>query len=344
MTHHSTDNESSHLIKVQRQNVLNNSFALKQAQDQLGLGGLLFEGDYVFAKRQLVRLFEVSDATIERYLEKHDNELKYNGYQVLKGKKLKEFKDLFAVSLMDEGDKFPPALGVFSFRAVLNFAMLLEESEKAKEIRSRILDITLSVIKTRAGGDTKLINQRDTNFLPAVVKEDNYRKKFTQALKDYLNMDSGKYALYTNKIYRATFLEDAAEYRKILRLEEKKELRNTLYSEVLNAIAAFENGLAVQMQQFYQDKQRQLEPFELDEMIDQAQKNPFLQPHLQDARIKMSSRDLGLRDTLHQKLSPYIEPMSDEEYEKFLGSASKSLEEQLKNPDVLDVLKRLKDK
>jgi hypothetical protein len=343
MTHHSSDNESSHLIKVQRQNVLNNNFALKQAQDQLGLGGLLFEGDYVFTKRQLVRLFEVSDATIERYLEKHDDELRHNGYQVLKGKKLKEFKGLCAASLIDEDTKIT-VLGVFSFRAVLNLAILLEESQKAKEIRSRILDITLSVIKTRAGGDTKLINQRDTNFLPAAVKQENYRKKFTQALNDYLNMDSGKYALYTNKIYRAIFLENAAEYRKILRLEEKQELRNTLYSEVLNAIAAFENGLAAQMQQFYQDKQRQLEPSELDEMIDQAQNNPFLQPHLQDARIKMSSRDLGLRDTLHQKLSPYIEPMSDEEYEKFLGSASKSLEEQLKNPDVLDVLKRLKDK
>ncbi len=56
-----------------------------------------------------------------------------HGYQLLKGKNLKEFKDLVDVSLINEGNK-APLLGVFSFRAVLNLAMLLTESERAKAV------------------------------------------------------------------------------------------------------------------------------------------------------------------------------------------------------------------
>ncbi len=44
------------------------------------------------------------------------------------------------------------SLGMFSFRAVLNLAMLITESHKAKSIRSKILDIVLDVIAQKAGG------------------------------------------------------------------------------------------------------------------------------------------------------------------------------------------------
>ena len=37
-------------------------------------------------------------------------------------------------------------LGIFSFRAVLNLAMLVTESERAKTIRSRMLNIVIDVI------------------------------------------------------------------------------------------------------------------------------------------------------------------------------------------------------
>lgn len=42
-----------------------------------------------------------------------------------------------------------PQLGVFNFRAFLNLGMLLTESEKAKTLRSVVLDIVLDTINKR---------------------------------------------------------------------------------------------------------------------------------------------------------------------------------------------------
>lgn len=61
-------------------------------------------------------------------------------------------------------------------------AMIISESEKAKEIRSVLLDIVIDVINKKAGGSTKYINQRDEEFLNSWVNEENYRKEFTDVL------------------------------------------------------------------------------------------------------------------------------------------------------------------
>jgi hypothetical protein len=68
-----------------------------------------------------------------------------------------------------------------------------------------------------------------------------------------------------------------------------------------------------------------------------AEQNPYLQPIIEDARIKMASRDLGFRDALHQKLEAYIQSVPESDFEKFLGEASRSLKEQLSDPSLLAV-------
>ncbi len=141
----------------QRQNILNNRYALQAAEQHLALGGTHFDGATVFTKQQVVALFNISDATVERYIASHGAELKANGYTLLRGEKLNEFKGLSDVTLINEGNK-APVLGVFSFRAVLNLAMLLTESERAKAVRSRLLDIVMDVLAERTGGHTKFIN------------------------------------------------------------------------------------------------------------------------------------------------------------------------------------------
>lgn len=115
-----------------RQNILNNRYALKQVEKHLAWTGTFFYGELVFTKQQVIELFGISDATIERYLSLHDNELKANGYQLLRGAKLKKFKELAFGTLINEGSK-TTVLGVFSFRAVLNLGMLLTESEPARK-------------------------------------------------------------------------------------------------------------------------------------------------------------------------------------------------------------------
>lgn len=205
-----------------RQNILNNSYALRQAEKHLALGGVEFNGERLFTKSQLMEIFGISDATVERYIANHSNELKSNGYRLIKGRELKEFKGLEHVSFINEGNK-APTIGVFNYRAVLNFAMLLVESEQAKIIRTRLLDIVIDTLAERAGGHTKYINQRDENYLLASFQEESYRKQFTDALDECVEGNNWKYARFTNLVYQSIFHEDAAEYRKVLNLAQKRK-------------------------------------------------------------------------------------------------------------------------
>ncbi|WP_404416567.1 hypothetical protein [Marinospirillum sp.] len=331
--------ESSH----DRQNILNNRYALQQAEQHLALGGVVFDGETVFTKAQVVALYDVSESTIEKYLVSHADELKANGYTLLRGKKLKEFKESLDGAVTNYGTK-TSVLGVFSFRAVLNLGMLLTESEPARELRSRLLDIVLDVMAERVGGHTRFINQRDENYLVSALQEENYRRQFTDALDNYVEGSHWKYARFTNLIYQSIFHENAAEYKKVLNLAAKSNIRETLYSEVLNLIASYESGIAHELERASVAQDRKLTQKEAEKLFASFEQHPLFKPLILDARTKMASRDLCFRDALHEKLEAYIQSVPEADFERFLGEKSRSLEEQLSDPDTLAVLKRLKDR
>ena len=314
-----------------RQNILNNSYALRHAEKHLALGGVEFDGERVFTKNQLVDLFDVSDATIERYIANNLDELKNNGYIILRGKNLKEFKEVADGALINEGTK-TSVLGVFKFRAVLNLAMLLVESEQAKIIRTRLLDIVIDTLAERAGGHTKFINQRDEDYLVASFKEESYRKQFTDALNEYVDANGWKFGKLTN------------EYRSVLKLHQHDKIRDTMYSEVLTLIASFEAGLAHEIKQKSLQIGRKLTYKEAEAILTTMEKHPLYEPMLVDVRTKMASRDLCFRDALHEKLEAYVRAVPEGDFERFLGEKSKSLEERLNDPETLEVFKRLKDR
>ena len=89
------DNKQS-ISNIERQNVLNNRFAVEAIQKALNIEALFFDGQYCFTKQMVANFYEVEERTIERYLETHEQELKHNGYFLCKGKSLKEFKLQFA--------------------------------------------------------------------------------------------------------------------------------------------------------------------------------------------------------------------------------------------------------
>lgn len=331
--------ESSH----DRQNILNNRYALKQAEKHLDLGGVEFQGETVFTKAQVMKLFEVSERTVERYLATHSDELGNNGHRVLKGKKLKEFKNLNHGTDTNDGTK-TSVLSIFSFRALLNLGMLLTESEPARLLRSRLLDIVLDVMAERAGGHTKFINQRDENYLLASFQEENYRRQFTDALDNYVEGNHWKYARFTNLIYQSIFHENATEYKKVLKLAEKEKIRETMYSEILNLIASFESGIAHELEMESNKKGEKLTQKEAEKLFASFEQHPLFRPLILDARTKMASRDLCFRDALHEKLEAYVQSVPEADFERFLGEKSKSLEEQLSDPETLAVFKRLKDR
>lgn len=328
---------------IDRQNILNNKIAVENIQTYLGVKGMLFKGEYRYTRQQIIDFYGIDNSTIDRYLSQNEDELKHNGYVNLKGKELKEFKEEFGW-MLQEGAK-APQLGIFNFRSFLNLGMILTESEKAKALRSKILDIVIDTLNQKLGGSTKFINQREEDFLIAMAREPVYRKEFTEALNKYLEMGNYKYAVYTDAIYKAIFLEKASEYKVILKLKEKENMRDTLYSEVLRLIASFEVGIADSMKLKFEKLNRKLQPIELDTLIDEFSKQRFWMPQIEDARSKMASRDYGLRNIIHERLKPYINSLSAEDYDKFLGDKSKDLLQRvIENPDLLDVFKRLKDR
>jgi hypothetical protein len=112
---------------IDRQNILNNPFALKEVEKAAGINGIQFEGKTVVLKEQVAAFFEVTPRTIDNYLEKNGEELKQNGYEVIRGKRLKDFKLVIQEQSGNEIDFVTktPAIGIFDFRAFLNLAMLI---------------------------------------------------------------------------------------------------------------------------------------------------------------------------------------------------------------------------
>lgn len=323
---------------IQRQNILNNKYAIQRIQEYVGMEGMLFEDEFRFTKAMVADFFQVDISTIDRYLTAHETELKHNGYILSKGKQLKEFKLQFG-HLINKATK-TTSLGLFNFKSVLNLAMLLKESDNAQLLRSKMLDIVIDTINQKTGGGTKFINRRDANYLPAAINESKYRKDFTSALGKYVNMGNYKYSLYTDKIYQCVFRENAKEYKQILKLADNDNARDTMYTEVLQSIASFETGLAYEIEKKSKELNRLLEPYEVDDIIKEFTNHPQQHPYIEDARIKMASRDLHFRDALHQKLEEYIQSVSPADFEHFLGEQSVEFDKQLE--EAKEVMQRLK--
>lgn len=329
---------------IDRQNILNNRFAVEKVQSQIGITGMLFNGEYLFTKQMVADFYEVDTSTIDRYLSSHGEELKHNGYVLCKGKSLKEFKLQFA-HLINEASK-TTQLGLFNFRAFLNIGMLLTGSEKAKQVRSIMLDLVISTINEKTGGGTKYINRRDVNYIPAAITEENYRKNLTSAISQcVIGHLTYKYSLITDYIYKAIFKENAKEYREILKLDSKDNVRHTLYAEVLLVISSFENGVGAAIRERYKAKHGMcLTLEEVEHIVNELAEHPMQKPYLNDARTKMASRDYSFRDAYHGNIANYLRAVTPEEFERFIGDQSIDFDHILtENKDVLKRLKQAED-
>ena len=290
---------------------------MAEIQNQTGLQGIIFEGRLRFTKAMVASFFEVEVRTIERYVSENLEEISANGYEIIKGKRLKDFlncvlnQDVPDINVGNISNR-PPQIALFDF------------------------------INQRTGGSTKYINQRDRDFISAFLQEENYRREFTDALRDYVSMGNSKYAIYTDKIYQSIFREKAQEYKQVLHLSKRDSVRDTMYSEVLYLIASYECGLAAMIKDQSTQLGRKLNNWELSDLFSAFESLPLWKPLILRARTKMASRDMALRDAFHMQLEEYIKPLEAEEYEKFLGVAGDELE--LLMHENQDVLKRLKER
>lgn len=77
--------------QIDRQNILNNDLAVNEIQLQTGMQGILFDGKLCFTKAMVATYFEIEQRTIERYVSDYQEEISSNGYEIIKGKRLKAF-------------------------------------------------------------------------------------------------------------------------------------------------------------------------------------------------------------------------------------------------------------
>ena len=333
--------------RIDRQNILNNEMALQEIQNASNIRWIVFEGKVCLTKSMVATFFNIEARTVERYVSDNADELMKNGYEILRGQRLKDFiqcvheQDVPDINVGNISNR-TPQLAIFDFRAFLNIAMLLTESENARILRQLILDIVIDLVNQKTGGGTKYINQRDKDFISTYLQEENYRKEFTDALRDYVDMGNAKYAIYTDKIYQSIFKEKSREYREILRLKKKDNVRDTLYSEVLNLVASYECGLAALIKEQSEELGRKLDNWEIDDVFRAFEQLPLWKPLIHSARVKMASRDLALRDAFHQQLTEYIQPLESEEYYRFLGAEGDEIERLMTENEA--VLKRLKER
>jgi hypothetical protein len=78
--------------EIDRQNILNNPYAISEIEKAAGIQGIPFENKTVVLKEQVAVFFEVTVRTVENYLESHPEELGRNGYEVVVGNRLKTLK------------------------------------------------------------------------------------------------------------------------------------------------------------------------------------------------------------------------------------------------------------
>ena len=77
--------------QIERQNILNNSLVLQQAEEILKVPGFYFEDSFYFTNSQVADFFDVDIRTIERLVEAHKTELTENGYLYFTWREISQF-------------------------------------------------------------------------------------------------------------------------------------------------------------------------------------------------------------------------------------------------------------
>ena len=129
-----------------------------------------------------------------------------------------------------------------------------------------------------------------------------------------------------------------------MKLKPNESARSTMYSEVLDLISGYENGFSKFLKHRSEKLNRKLSLSEAHLVFTEYEEmtSATLIPLREKAISLMASRDLVFRDALHIKLKDYINEVSVEDYDRFLGEKSMDLEKRLE--DNKEVFKRLKNR
>lgn len=125
-------------------------------------------------------------------------------------------------------------------------------------------------------------------------------------------------------------------------MEAKENVRNTMYSEILDVVLSYETGFAEALRNAKQEKGIMLSGAEADQLFKEFESMRLWEPLREKARVKMVSRDHCFRDIIHQNLAEYIHEFPASDFNRFLGEKSKELDERLM--EYREMLLTIKDR
>ena len=155
---------------LQRKEAREDCVSRVEVLDKVGELLLLPNTEYATTE-QVANYYEVGIEAINSLVKDHREELQGNGFRVFKNSDikvfdLKFFKDFkknrsVITYIMDDGEELKvgnKGVSLFPKRVILNVGMLLRDSEVAKEIRTRLLDIVHDASKQNNNEETIVEN------------------------------------------------------------------------------------------------------------------------------------------------------------------------------------------
>lgn len=196
---------------------------------------------------------------------------------------------------------------------------MVENSEIGKRVRKYFIRVEndFKRVMRIATLNPKIINQLASEFLETREETKDYRKDFTDCIKNFVAVKN--YGTYTDMLYGFLFLEKAKEYRKLLDLAKKDFTRNYMYEEILLTIGAFEAGLAGEIEKEYKRLKRMLTKNEFEKKFNEFASQKNWSVYQKRARNIMATYDEELRSIKHPKLIDYKKEFSQEDIQKLIG-------------------------
>jgi len=196
---------------------------------------------------------------------------------------------------------------------------MLENNDLGKKIRKYFIktEDNFKKIMRVALENPKFINQLSKDFEETREETKEYRKDFTDSIKEYVS--DKHYGTYTDMLYKFLFSERAKEYRGLLNLAKKDLTRNTMYEEILFVIGSFETGLSGELEKRYREKGKSLSKQEFIKVFNDFSSTKNWDAYKKRVRKIMATYDEELRNIKHTKLIDYKKEFTNEDIKKLLG-------------------------
>jgi len=199
---------------------------------------------------------------------------------------------------------------------------MLENNELGKKVRKYFIktEESFKQVMRVALENPKFVNQLAKDFKDTRVETKEYRKDFTNSIKDYVAIKN--YGTYTDMLYQFLFAERAKEYRGLLNLAKKDLTRNTMYEEILFIIGSFETGLSGELEKEYKKKGKPLNQQEFIGVFKRFASTKNWDAYKKRVRRIMATYDQELRNIKHTKLIDYKKEFTNEDIKSLLGDKS----------------------